>query len=198
MPFNDPAPQDLSGGFFVGEYVKGNLRHRQRVHVLPFNDTTLDYTSPRGTETNVSDTALAWATVWAAFYDTGWTWSVQSVWSLSSGTPTVLPVLPAVSASGSVSGGGIVAPKLLSGEAIFNFRTTLGNRGRFIFIAKNGWEAVPPGNVDTSSSGAEGGLMTYLRSADCMVVFHDGTQPVDHAIETFPYNSRLRRHYHEG
>jgi hypothetical protein len=194
-PWDPPA--DLSGGFFINEYTKANMLHRQQVHVLAFNASTLDYTSPPGLETNVEDTITAWNAAWADFYDDGWTMVNQSIWQVVSNVATLLPIVSSHTATGTITGGSIVAPALLSGSNIFNWRTGSGRKGKFVFIAPNGWDVAEPFIATHTSGGPVGGLMTYLISTDSAIRFRDGSKPIDYATVTSPINMRLRRHYHE-
>lgn len=192
-PWDPPA--DASGGFFVLQYSNGVYTHRQRLHVLPFNASTLAYTSPPGSEANVPATIGAWENIWEAFYGTAWSISVLSIWQIVSGVPVLLPTVPTVTATGTVTTGS--EAKLPSGEVIFNFRTTLGNRARIVFIAPRNWDVTDPQVVNPGSTAPFGTLMTYITGANTAIVAHDGSKLPGTAKVTQPYNRRLRRRYRE-
>lgn len=196
MPIPTP-PQDLTGGFIVFQYQKGNIRHRALIHVGEFSAGTQDYTTPRGSETNVADTALAYATQFMNWYDDLWNMTVLSVWQMVSGVPVLQGLAPVISVTGAITGGAIIAPQLESGMQVWSFHTTLGNRAKIIQITINGWGSIEPATVNSSSSGPAGSLMTYLTGADTMIVAKDNTLLPNKARLTYPYNSRLRRHYAE-
>ena len=101
----DP-PLDLSGGYFVAEYSNGVYTHRKRLHVLPFNPSTLLYISAPGSEAGVGATATAFFNEWKVFYTSAWTISLLSVWQ-NVGGGVFAPCIPPVVAPVAGTNGGL-------------------------------------------------------------------------------------------
>lgn len=189
----DP-PVDASGGYFLTQYSNGTYSHRQRLHIGAFNVLGLAYTAPIGAETHVGDTINAWFDILKLFYTNAWTISLLSLWRVVEPAPPVFVIPPVITPRvGTNAGAEAVDP---AGMFVFNMRTQNGNKMRIQMVAPALWANQPP-EVDTpATAGNVGTMLTYLGGANCMIEAHDGSRPITYCHTTFPYNRKLRRHYH--
>lgn len=190
-PWDPPA--DLSGGFIVFEMTNGIYQHRQRIHVAPFDASSLDYASAHGSTTNISDDLSLWATQWERFYNSAWTLTVLSLWQIVSGVRTQVLPPPTLSQPGTASS---VAPTSVAGEWIFNFKSIGGHRGRIAMITADGWTLGGPQTFVGGSGNKFEDVVAALSGTDTGFVCHDGTKFTNYARVTSVENRRLRRHFH--
>lgn len=198
-------PADLSGGYMVLQYTNGTDTHKMKVHTIPFGSTpsgannTYTYSGagglPAHTETDTNATFAALGALWAPYYNNAWTLTVAAIYVIASGVPTQLPIIPspaAVTGTNSTATTGIAR----AAEKIFNFRTTGGNRARFILVGSAAEViGVPIQTVANSGGNADQQLVAYLTGNATAITAHDGTKMLSPAKQTLPYNRRLRRHY---
>lgn len=194
MPDVWDPPADTSGGYFICSYTNGVYTHRARYHFNHCDVVDLTYTDLIGSEVNVSDTINHLLDVLKAFWTPAWTLTLQSVWVMVAGVPTPHEPPPVITPRPGTS---LLAEATdPAGEYVFSIRSTNGGRFKAIMVAPAGWTNQSPEIGTSATSGAVGGLMTYLVSNDSEIRAHDNGKPIDYAHITSPYNRRLRRHYH--
>lgn len=198
----DP-PLDLSGGYVVLSYSNGTDTHRQRFHLRAFTQgegtNVYTYTTPNSggsPETTVDATLAAYLEFVKVFYNSTWTWRLDSLWKRTGANDFTqqfpVPTLAPVAGTGTVEVTGIQRCQ----ETILNFRTAAGRRMRMVYVAEQQNEVTTPVFYGANSSGNNTEkLIAYLVGNVTGIVAHDNSQPVAPAHITFPYNRRLRRHY---
>lgn len=185
------------------KYTNGTDTHRARLHVAPFTlagwtgavegGATVDYgytaSGLQGTEGTIAQTWLAFVTQAKVFYAASWTFTLDQLYQVVNGVPTLVPVPPNPTAV--VGTGGTASSALDRFTAMINnFRTAGGHRARVELVGGYNFSTF---TVNNNPAGT--GLGGYLVGSATAIVAHDGTHMLAPGHQTFAQLRRLRRRY---
>jgi hypothetical protein len=196
-------PPDASGGYILIKYANATDSHKMRVHVAPFllngwtgavqGGASVDYpytgTQGSGTEPTIAATFAALVAELKASYNNAWTFSLDSLYQVVNGEPTLVPVPPNPTP---VVGSGPTATGIIDRytEQILNFRTNSGHRARLVMIALGGASTLGAAMIPNTNP-----IVGYLTGAVTAIRAHDGSTLLAPAHATYAQNRRLRRHF---
>jgi len=184
------------------EYTAGTDVHRLRLHVAPFNypaATQFNYnpTVGGGTEVDVMDTFSNFGGVWAPLYKTTDSIALLSVFQIVAGVPVERFGWAQPSPVSGSSTGTVAADQRRAAFISYNFKSALGGRAKVVFLGpiQSAGDAIEARIPIDALSGDLDAIATYLESADCGAVCHDGNKFADAGRVTFGFNKKLRRNY---
>ena len=187
-------PPDASGGYMIIKYTNGTITHRMRVHVLPFDKTsaTLAYiTPPAGGDAGVTATFTALVAKFLNFYKTTWTFSLDAVFQIVSGSPVEVFGWTAPSNQTGASG---LAEGIAEAYQAFHFRSTAGGRAQVFLYSVAAWAYAAAASVTANSAGSDSQkLVALMTGATTGIVAHDGHALTAPAHVTYGLNRKLRR-----
>lgn len=199
-----PAPeyategQDLSGGFMIITATNGQYTHRHKLHLWPFDPSTLNYAAnfpgPAGSgfDTTPTATASAYMPLLALCYPTGYTLSMSRLVHLSNNVFSDVTFTAPSTVAG--AGGTAAVSNPPDCQTTLSFKDTARNRARIVILHDQHWYPKPPEIYDGSGTSAYGQIVKMI-TTQSHVVSEKGLPLVAPATAHYALNRRLRRHY---
>lgn len=195
-----PILPDLAGGYVLAHYGdSGQQSHIQKVHLEPFDATTLVFTRPPdvgsfGTPIDIPAWLVLYEPILLGLMPNTYKVSSYEIYQIVAGVPTFVVTKPAVNpaATGTLADG-VQSP---ANQYTFNFRTSANHAAKIVWL---GTANKPAQRITDPSNPNVTALATFVIKNPAAntqrVVGHDGQPLTAFRSATSTLNRKLRRHY---